>query len=385
MKTLDVIYKPRDMLLGRLLHKGHDLLFEYDQAFVESGLNLSPFKLRLKTGMQKSDARFRHYLHGLFDDSLPDGWGLLLMDRELTKKRIKLPPSPLDRLAYIGDSAMGALSYRPSIDAGNDNVLFDIREVADESVKLFEGEIETVLPAMARAGGSPGGARPKVLVGINGNMMVSGEGNIPDEYEHWIIKFAARKDLDTAGKKEFAYYLMAQDAGLNMMESRLFDVGEHKFFGTKRFDRIGNETIHMHTVANLVDANFREPALDYETLCKITSILTRNHQDLLMMYRMMVFNVAIENQDDHSKNFSFLMDDHGVWRLAPAYDLTRSILAANEHSTSVGGKGNHISRTDMLNVADNAGISASDANEMIDQVYEVVADTADYLEKAEVS
>lgn len=166
MKTLDVIYKPRNMLVGRLLHQGHDLLFEYEQEFVATGLNLSPFKLKHEVGIQKSDARFRQHLHGLFDDSLPDGWGLLLMDRELKRRGVRFPVSPLDRLAYIGDSAMGALSYRPSIDSDNDDRLFDLREIAEASIKLYEGEIESVLPAMARAGGSPGGARPKVLVGI---------------------------------------------------------------------------------------------------------------------------------------------------------------------------------------------------------------------------
>ncbi len=379
MKRLDVIYKPRNILVGRLLHQGHDLLFEYDPAFVAAGLNLSPFKLRFGVGVQKSDARFRQNLHGVFDDSLPDGWGLLLMDRELRRRGIQFPLSPLDRLAYIGDSAMGALSYRPSIiDPDNDDQLFNLSEIAEASIRLYEGEIETVLPAMARAGGSPGGARPKVLVGINGNQMVFGEGDLPDGYEHWIIKFAAREDLKTAGKMEYAYYHMALDAGLNMMKSCLFEVGDNQFFGTRRFDRIGNERVHMHTVANLIDANFREPALDYETLCKMTSILTKNHQDLLMMYRMMVFNVAIENQDDHVKNFSFLMDDRGEWRLSPAYDLTRSILAGNEHSTSVAGKGGAISRQDMLKVAKGGGITASEANEIIDRVYDVVADGGSY-------
>ncbi|MDQ6969029.1 MAG: HipA domain-containing protein [Mariprofundus sp.] len=165
---------------------------------------------------------------------------------------------------------------------------------------------------------------------------------------------------------------------MNMMESRLFDVGDNTFFGTRRFDRIGNERVHMHSVANLIDANFREPALDYETLCKMTSMLTKNHQDLLMMYRIMVFNVAIENQDDHVKDFSFLMDDSGEWRLAPAYDLTQSILAANEHSTSVAGKGSGITHQDMLKLANSTAITASEANEIIDRVYDVVSDAEAY-------
>ncbi|MDQ6981673.1 MAG: type II toxin-antitoxin system HipA family toxin [Mariprofundus sp.] len=382
MKSLDIIYDPRGILVGRLYCYGRDILFEYDKAFLETGLNLSPFKLKFAVGVQKSDAEFRHRLHGLFDDSLPDGWGLLLMDKELRKRGISTPPTPLERLAYIGGAAMGALSYRPSMRDGQCNDLFDIQQVAEESVRLFEGEINDVLPAIARAGGSSGGARPKVLVGICDHKMVSGEKGIPDGYEHWIIKFAAKKDLAIAGKHEFACYLMAKDAGLDMMESRLFHVGDHYFFGTKRFDRMGDQKIHMHTAANLVDANFREPALDYETLCRITTLLTGNQADVLMMFRIMVFNVAIKNQDDHAKNFSFLMDDCGVWRLAPAYDLTQSILPSNEHSTSVAGKGCNISRDDMLVVAKNAGISSSGAREIIEQIYDVTSREHDYMDAA---
>jgi len=385
MKIVDVIYKPRNMLVGRLVHKGRDLLFEYDQHFIDTGLNLSPFKLNPTVGIQTSSASFRKNLHGLFDDSLPDGWGLLLMDRELRKRGMKGPFSPLDRLSYIGETAMGALSYSPTLDAHNDTEMFDIREIAEESIKLFEGEVEEVLPAMARAGGSPGGARPKVLVGIKGSRIVSGEGDLPDGYEHWIIKFSAKKDLTTAGPMEYAHYLMAQDAGLKMMESNLFSVGEHRFFGTKRFDRFDKSRVHMHTVGNLVDANFREPALDYKDLCKVTAIITKNHQDLLMMFRMMVFNIAIQNQDDHVKNFSFLMDDSGAWRLSPAYDITKSILSHNQHSTSVLGKGNKITKKDMLALASLSGIEPHDAKTIIDQVYDVAHNSASYAERAAIS
>jgi serine/threonine-protein kinase HipA len=381
VKQLDVIYKPRNITVGKLVHHGHDLLFEYDQAFLDTALNLSPFKLAFRSGAQKSDARFRHYLHGLFDDSLPDGWGLLLMDKEFERRGIKQPVSPLDRLAYVGDTAMGALSYVPSTSYDVDDDTFDIQQIAEESIKFYEGEIDTVLPMAAKAGGSPGGARPKILVGIKGDQIISGESDLPPGYEHWIIKFAAKKDVPTSGKMEYAFYLMAEKAGLKMMESRLFDVDGTTFFGTKRFDRFGNERVHMHTAANLLDADFKAPSLSYSMLCKLTSILTKNHQDVLKMFRMMVFNVAIQNQDDHAKNFSFLMDAQGEWRLSPPYDLSRSILDANEHTTSVAGKGNGITRNDMNQVASDAGISKSEASEIINQVNDVVANSSHYAGK----
>jgi len=137
----------------------------------------------------------------------------------------------------------------------------------------------------------------------------------------------------------------------------------------------------MHTAANLLDANFRAPSLSYSMLCRLTSILTRNHQDLLMMFRMMVFNVAIENQDDHGKNFSFLMDDLGEWRLSPAYDLMHSIVDANEHTTSVAGKGKDITKEDILKVADDAGIGRSDANAIIDRIFEVASNSSYYADQ----
>jgi len=271
MRRLSVIYKPGNMLVGTLLQSGRETLFEYDSNFIETGLNLSPYTLPLQRGIQKSAPRMRGGLHGLFDDSLPDGWGLLLMDRELRKRGHAGPYLPLDRLAYVGDTAMGALSYEPAESPEPDDELFDLRAMAQDAVKFYEGEIDQVLPALARAGCSPGGARPKVLVGINGqNHMVSGESDLPDGYDHWIIKFAAKNEIKNAGRREYVYYLMAQDSGLAMMESRLFDVDGVSYFGTRRFDRVGNKRIHMHTAGNLIDADFRQPSMSYLNLCKLT-------------------------------------------------------------------------------------------------------------------
>jgi len=374
MKQLHVIYQPENILVGTLLQHDRQLLFEYDPAFIESGLNLSPYTLPLQPGMQKGKAGMRHGLHGLFDDSLPDGWGLLLMDRELRRQAYSGSIQPLDRLAYIGDRGMGALSYAPALESNNDLALFDICAMAEEAVKFYEGDIDQVLPALTRAGGSPGGARPKVLVGINDqDQMISGEADLPAGYDHWIIKFSARRELDTAGRLEYDYYRMAKAAGLSMMESRLFEVDGIAYFGTRRFDRQDNRRIHMQTAGNLVDADFRQPSMSYLDLCRLTYDLTRNYSDMLMMYRIMVFNVLVYNRDDHAKNFAFLMGRSGEWRLAPAYDLTRSDGPGGEHTTDVEGKGKDIGRADMRNVADSAGIDAATANEILEQVEDAVS------------
>jgi len=374
MKQLRVIYQPDDILVGTLLQHDRHVLFEYEPSFIKSGLNLSPYTLPLQRGIQKGKPGMRHGLHGLFDDSLPDGWGLLLMDRELRKQGYAGSILPMDRLAYIGDRAMGALSYEPASELATDHALFDICAMAEQAVRFYEGDIDQVLPALARAGGSPGGARPKVLVGINDkDQMISGEGDLPAGYEHWMIKFSARRELATAGRHEYDYYLMAKAAGLSMMASRLFEVDGIAYFGTRRFDRQGNRRIHMQSAGNLVDADFQQPSVGYLDLCRLTYDLTQNYSDMLMMYRMMVFNVLAHNRDDHVKNFAFLMDGSGEWRLAPAYDLTRSEGPGGEHTTDVAGKGKDISHADMLKVADMAGIDASTANEILDQVEEAVS------------
>jgi len=382
MKRVSVIYKPRNMLVGTLLQDGRETLFEYDSAFIATGLNLSPYTLPLQLGIQKSAPRMRAGLHGLFDDSLPDGWGLLLMDRELRKRGHLSPHLPLDRLAYIGDTAMGALSYEPADPPEADSSLFDLQAIAEDAVRFYEGDVDHVLPALVKAGGSPGGARPKILVGINDqNHMISGENDLPAGYEHWIIKFAPRSEIGNAGKREYAYYLMAQDSGLSMMESRLFDVEGISYFGTRRFDRLENMRIHMHTAGNMVDADFRQPSMSYLDLCKLTYDLTKNYSDMLTMYRMMVFNVLTHNRDDHVKNFAFLMDDDGEWRLAPAYDLTFSNGPGGEHTTDVAGKGKDITEMDMLKVANGAGIERNKAKLVIEQVQSVVSNSSHYAEQ----
>lgn len=369
MKRLNVFYKPKNMLLGTLLQSDRQILFEYDAAFIETGLQLSPYKLPLQSGIQKSMPGMREGLHGLFDDSLPDGWGLLLMHRELRKRAPDKSVQPLDRLAYVGDTAMGALGYAPAESPELSNELFDLGLIAKDAIDFYEGEIEDVLPVLLRAGGSPGGARPKILVGINSdNKIISGERDLPDGFEHWIIKFSAKKEIASAGRDEYSYYLMALDAGLPMMESRLFYAANSAYFGTRRFDRMENRPVHMHTAGNLIDADFRLPSISYIDLCRLTYDLTKSYSDMLMLYRMMVFNVLTHNQDDHAKNFAFLMNEKGDWRLAPAYDLTYSNGPGGEHTTDVAGKGKDINREDMLKVAEVAGIDIPEAKLIIDQV-----------------
>jgi serine/threonine-protein kinase HipA len=330
-------------------------------------------------------------LPGLFDDSLPDGWGLLLMDRCFRSRGLDLPEvSVLDRLSWLGTRTMGALTYHPPSQREDvDAELFDLHDLAHHSQEILEGSAVDVLPQLLKAGGSPGGARPKVLVGFDptGGRIVSGEDDLPDEFEHWIVKFSAKADSSDAGAIEYAYSLMARDAGIDMPETRLFKTAQgERFFGVKRFDRDGNRRIHIHTFGNLIQMNFRIPSADYADLLKTTSILTRNHQDVLRAYRQMVFNVLSHNRDDHVKNFAFILDDAtGEWTLSPAYDLTRTTGPGGEHTMTLAGEGKNPTRSHMNQLAAQSDISQKDADNIFNEVQSAITNWPAHATKANVS
>lgn len=361
--------------VGALVERRGRIFFEYSSAWIQRNLELSPFHLPVRPGLFEHRNREFGPLFGLFDDSLPDGWGLLLMDRHFRKLgRDPASLSPLDRLLYLGHRTMGALTYHPpAVPRNSHNALLDLQELARQSQEIYSGKTIEVLPLLLRAGGSPGGARPKVLVGYNPGtkVVISGEDDLPVDFEPWIVKFAAREDALDAGPIEYAYSLMARAAGIEMPETRLFTTEQgNSFFGVKRFDRKpGNRRLHIHTFGNLIQANFRIPACDYGDLLKVTTLLTRKHADLLRAFRFMVFNVFGRNRDDHVKNFSFLLDDQtGEWTLAPAYDLTFAAGPGGEHTTSIAGEGRTPTRKHLHQLADQHGVSSTQADEIISEV-----------------
>jgi serine/threonine-protein kinase HipA len=377
--------------VGTLAEQDRRIYFEYDAAFLGGGIELSPFKLRTQPGLiAHSDHAFGP-LFGVFDDSLPDGWGLLLMDRHFRRRGIDPQAiSPLDRLAYLGTRTMGALTYHPPSheEPGGEPQPLDLDALGSNAEAVVQGDATEVLPELMRAGGSPGGARPKVLVGIQGDRIVSGEDALPDGYEHWIVKFSARADGHEAGTVEYAYSLMARAAGIDMPPTRLFEVGRgrgtRRFFGVRRFDRsAANRRIHMHTFANLIHANFRIPSTDYTDVFKVTQALSRNHADLLRAFRLMLFNVATHNRDDHAKNFAFTLDDQtGEWSLAPAYDLTYSPGPGGEHSSTVLGEGRRPLRVHCLQLAEQFGLKPRETSPIIEQVNAAVSRWSAFAEEA---
>jgi len=398
LKKLEVRFTrgPGDSLVvGKLAEDRGRVFFEYSSAFLTAGLSLSPFRLPFETGLfEHKDLDFGR-LPGLFDDSLPDGWGLLLMDRHFSSVGRGLAEiSPLDRLSWLGTSTMGALTYHPPADrTASDSSVFDLHDLGRHAQQVLAGSATEVLPALLRAGGSPGGACPKVLVGFDPHdgTVISGEDDLKTPFEHWIVKFAAQTDDPDAGAIEYAYSLMGVAAGVDMPPTRLFETrAGDRHFGIRRFDRGGpgsraNRRYHVHTFGNLIQSNFRIPSGDYSDLLKATFLLTRNHQEVLQAFRRMVFNVLAHNRDDHVKNFAFILDDvMGDWRLTPAYDLMFTQGPGGEHTMTVAGEGRRPGRSHMLRLADLADLSGREAAGIIKEVEAAVMGWPDHASQAGV-
>ena len=330
--------------VGRLALRDYRIYFEYDQNFIGRGLEISPLKLPLEAGLQVFDYRPFEGLPGVFNDSLPDGWGRLLFDRYVRSLHL-LPQefTPLDRLTHIGSTGLGALVYEPDHSEVNKQIEeINLDLLSQQTQEILDGDAEDVLKVLINLNGSSAGARPKALIGFNKvmNRIISGKHNLPENYEHWIVKFANSSDGVDAGAIEYVYALMSKEAWVEMMPVNLFEASKGAgYFATKRFDRIGNQRFHMHTASGLLHSDFRAPSLDYVDLITLTGILTKDIREVEKMYRLAVFNVLSHNRDDHSKNFSFLMDAEGIWKLSPAYDLTFSSGPRGQQSTMVMGEG----------------------------------------------
>lgn len=360
------------ILMGRLLLKSRKIFFEYDAAFIKTGLELSPFKLPLKSGVIESNDRTFEGLFGVFNDSLPDGWGRLLLDRKLMN--IGLNPgtlSPLDRLCCVGTLGMGVLSYEPENPSTISNITNDLDEI-DSKIQATLDENDTYVDDLLVLGGSSAGARPKVLLHIDG--------------EDWLIKFRSQLDPKDISAIEYAYHLMAIDAGLMVPDAKLFPSRKGLgFFGVKRFDRNSDNRIHMHTIAGLLHADHREPSLDYESIMKATLYLTKDISQCEIQFRNAVFNILSHNRDDHSKNFSFLMDQQGHWTVSPAYDLTFSSGPSGEHSTMIMGEGKNPTKKHLLKLAGTLGVKQDKALEIIDQVLAATQKWDAFADKVGVS
>lgn len=379
-------------------------VFQYDGTFARSGIELSPLQMPLRPAPPYSfpALRFESFrgLPGMLADSLPDDFGHAVIDAWLARQgRSPDGFSAAERLCYIGTRGMGALEFEPVsgpvADASVDVEVSALFELASEVLAQREGlstsflrEREDAVRDIRMVGSSAGGARPKAVIAYNEatGQVRSGQAEAPEGFEHWLIKFDgvdSHREVGDAkgyGAVEYAYSLMAGAAGINMAETRLLADGERRHFMTRRFDRPSSGgKVHMQTLAALCHYDFRmDGAYSYEQALQAIRQLGLGPEDVEQQYRRMVFNIVGRNQEDHVKNISFLMDRHGDWSLAPAYDVMYAYNPAgrwtSRHQMTVAGKRDGFTLADLEACARAASLLKTLPRRILIEVTDVVAD-----------
>lgn len=371
IKYLDVDFNGR--AVGKLaITNDQRVAFQYDNDWLRNGFSISPISLPLTGALFVPNLNPFDGIFGVFNDSLPDGFGRLLVDRYIQKHRDDFSTiNQLVRLSLVGNYVMGGLSYSPSTDVNTNASLSDesIENLASKCKSFIETDTEENIDELILYSGSSGGARPKVIYKIDN--------------EEYIVKFPAQLDRKDIGYQEYKYNQCAKNCGIEIADCKLIPSKKGKgYFASKRFDRNKNKKIHMISASGLLETSHRIPNLDYLDLLKLTRVVTRDTREVKKMFKLMCFNVFAHNRDGHSKNFSFLYDeDKSQYILSPAYDLTYSNSIGLEHATTVNGKGTDIETNDLLEVANKAGININEAKEIIDKVEDVVkTELKEYLE-----
>ncbi|TRX37044.1 type II toxin-antitoxin system HipA family toxin [Flavobacterium restrictum] len=385
-------------------------IFEFDKSFLKLGLDLSPISLPLAAA-QRGNRIFSFPmlnpetfkgLPGLLSDSLPDKFGNQIIDAWLAQQgKNSADFNPVDRLCYIGKRGMGALEFEPAntVTVENSNPI-QIQELVQFAKAVLDNrnDFHTNLDSkkgfsdILQVGSSAGGARAKAVIAYNKatGEVRSGQVDGLDGFEYWLIKFDGVTnhqlgDPKGYGNIEYAYYLMAVDAGISMSESRLMTENNRSHFMTKRFDRQNNQKIHMQTLCGIAHFDYNQPrAYSYEQAFQVMRQMKLPYSDMEELYRRMVFNVMARNQDDHTKNISFLMFPDGQWQLSPAYDITYAYNPDNfwlkAHQMSVNGKREAILLDDLLAIAKSCNIKKPKA--IIALCNKVMANWTDYASKA---
>jgi serine/threonine-protein kinase HipA len=370
VKRLDVYYSGwgEDWPLATLAEDGNTLLFEYSAEAVAQGLELSPLHLKLRPAAYGNFPAHLLRLPGLVADALPDGWGLLLMDRWFRQQG--RAPSPLDRLAFLGNRAMGALRFVPAEEPSTEVTDWPLPSLAEEAQQILAGKATEALRELVVVGGSPQGARPKALVQYD--VFSNNVSTLPDAPgQPWLVKFPARGEHKEVCALEHLYAAFATLCGLEIPETAWFDLSPKlAAFGMARFDREEGMRVPVHSLAGLLHANFRLPGTDYITLLRATRLITRDQREVDKAYARAVFNVVFHNRDDHAKNFAWRLGRDRRWRLAPAFDLTCSEGPNGHHFSDVCGEGKNITRSHLLRLAGEGGIEKTVAEAVIEQVTE---------------
>ncbi len=389
-------------------------IFEYDKAFLNNGLDVAPIHMSLNDA-RTGDARFSFPsinkntflgLPGMLADALPDKFGNSIIDAWLARNgRDSASFSSVERLCYTGKRGMGALEFSPAIMGKYDaSVSVEVAELVELAqavmnerhafdVQLGDSERDNAdaILDILRVGTSAGGARPKAIIAMNDKgKVMSGQAEAPKGYDYWLLKFDGVTDLELGepkgyGRIEYAYYLMAKAAGINMSQCELLEEGGRAHFMTKRFDRIKGKKQHMQTLCGVAHYDFNMPgAYSYEQAFEVMRKLRLSKADATEQYRRMLFNIIARNLDDHTKNISFLMGTDGKWQLAPAYDVVYSHNPAgkwtSQHQMSVNGKRDNFTKDELLAVG--KSISLSRPEEIISDVIAVVDNWQEYANSA---
>ncbi len=352
---LDVLY--HDRLVGRLSMNpsGDCCVFQYDSAWLRDGFSISPVYLPLRDELFIAEQTPFAGNFGIFDDSIPDGYGRYLIHKILKRKSIdSLKLSPVQYLSIVGNSGMGALCYVPESFIGEDKSLPQLDELQRMALELLSEKSDADAELLYFNSGNSGGCRPKCLM--------------KDDEGEWLVKFRNISDPEDMGQMEFLYNQAARQAGIDVPDFKLID---GRYFASRRFDIENGERLHIATAGALLNESIHFPKLDYTNLLHLTGYLTQDSAQVEEMFRRMVFNVFFQNKDDHAKNFAYICRE-GRWKLAPAYDLTRCESGYNgEHATSVNGIGNP-AEEDMIAVGTEIRISRKRCLEIIAGMREVV-------------
>jgi serine/threonine-protein kinase HipA len=384
--------------------------FQYSNEGFIRNIEPSPVLMPVQEGIfetNRDHVNF-HHLPYLLSDSMPDDFGHVMMKEWLRQKKLTIEDiNPVDRLSYVGKRGMGALEYEPANykQTGNSEILVsELYEVAKKVLESkentsFHGMDKESLSTVLRIGSSVGGARAKALIAVksesNNIIQEIRPGDIiqPDGFSYWILKIdgANEKSLgesDGMGKIEYVYYRMAKEAGIDISESTLYEENNRFHFLTKRFDRTDKgEKIHMQSFGALAGIDYKiQKVSSYEALFRLMKRLRLPYYQLEQQYRRALFNVVARNHDDHVKNFSFLMDRDGEWRISPAYDLTFQYKAGGTwtdvHQSSINGKFDQFTRNDLLGLGRTFGIKRAD--HILEEVIAAVAQWSKFAAETDI-
>jgi len=378
-------------------------VFEYEPEFERLGLNLSPILMPLNphrphqfTSISKDTFMG---LPGLLADALPDAYGKALLDRWLTTIG-RTFANPVERLCYQGKRSMGALEFEPAQDTflekdtkiEIDSLVEVAREALNQKAKLdtnLSQDKKEALLNIIKVGTSAGGQRAKAVIAFNEKTQEvrSGQIDAPEGFDHWLLKLDGVTNQELGDPKfygliEYAYYKMAIDAGIDMMPCRILQENGRSHFMTKRFDRIGSkEKVHMQTLCGIAHYDYKMlRAYSYEQAFQVMRQMRLPYIQAEEMFRRMVFNVVARNQDDHTKNISFLMDKTGKWRLSPAYDVSWSYnpkgIWTSQHQMSINNKWTDFTMDDLLKVA--SAMNIKKPRVIIEKVIDVIAHWPNY-------